>query len=292
MTLVGFAVAAALASGCDIEAESRSAEGSFDRTVKVTGPVDLDIVSRSGRIDVRVGDGDAVRSSAGFTPTGRFRAGRLHTRRTGQILASSPPIEQSGSAVSVGDIRDPVLGSNVSISYEVTVPPDTRLRTTSRSGDQKIESIRGPVVASSRSGSIQIGQVAGNVEIETRSGHVDVRLPSDGASLDIETRSGAIDSDVPIRMDRGRARRHVSATIGRGDRRVDVHTRSGSVRIRYGLLLVYRRDRRDRFREFAAIPGLTTPSGRARSTKAVETRMVERNHRDHRGPRESSLFAR
>jgi len=233
MTLVGLAVAAALGSGCDIEAESRTAEGSFDRTVKVTGPVDLDIVSRSGRIDVRVGDGDGVRIVGRIHAYGSFFGLVGYTpEEQAKSLASSPPIEQSGSALSVGDIRDPVLGSNVSISYEVTVPPDTRLRTTSRSGDQTIELVRGPVVASSRSGSIQIGRVAGNVEIETRSGHVDVRLPSDGASLDIETRSGAIDSDVPIRMDRGRARRHVSATIGRGDRRVEVHTRSGSVRIR------------------------------------------------------------
>ena len=171
MTLVGLAVAAALASGCDIEAQSRSAEGSFDRTVKVTGPVDLDIVSRSGRIDVRVGDGDAVRIVGRIHAYGSFFGLVGYTpEEQAKSLASSPPIEQSGSAISVGDIRDPVLGSNVSISYEVTVPPDTRLRTSSRSGDQTIELVRGPVVASSRSGSIEVGRVAGDVEIETRSG--------------------------------------------------------------------------------------------------------------------------
>ena len=145
-----------------------------------------------GRIDVRVGDGDAVRIVGRIHAYGSFFGLVGYTpEEQAKSLASSPPIEQSGRAVSVGDIRDPVLGSNVSISYEVTVPPDTRLRTSSRSGDQTIELVRGPVVASSRSGSIEIGRVAGDVEIETRSGHVDVRLPSGRRQLSTSRRARA-----------------------------------------------------------------------------------------------------
>ena len=111
MTLVGLAVAAVLASGCDIEAQSRSADGSFDRTVKVNGPVDLDILSRSGRIDIRVGDGDAVRIVGRIRAYGSFSAfsGGYTPEEQAKSLESSPPIEQSGNAISVGDIRDLVL---------------------------------------------------------------------------------------------------------------------------------------------------------------------------------------
>jgi DUF4097 and DUF4098 domain-containing protein YvlB len=148
-------------------------------------------------------------------------------------LEASPPIEQAGNAITIGNIRDPIFGGDVSISYTVTVPIDTRLRTTSRSGDQTIEAIRGPIVASSRSGSVQVEHAAGDVEIETRSGRVDVRLPSDGgARLDVETRSGAIDSAAPILLDRGHAHRRLQGTIGRGGPLLQVRTRSGSVRIR------------------------------------------------------------
>ena len=37
------------------------AEGSFDRTLHVTGPVDLEVTTGSGGIQVRAGDGNQVR---------------------------------------------------------------------------------------------------------------------------------------------------------------------------------------------------------------------------------------
>jgi hypothetical protein len=235
MTLVGLALTTLFASGCEIEAQSRSVDGSFDRTIKVSGPVDLDIQSRSGQINIRVGDGDAVRVVGRIRAYGSFSAfsGVYTPEEQASSLSSSPPIEQSGNAISVGDIRQPGLGANVSVSYDVTVPANTRLRSVSRSGDQSIDMVRGPVAASSRSGNIHLREVGGDVEIETRSGEVDLRLPADGgAVLDVETRSGAIDSSVATRIDRGHARRHVRGTIGAGGRRVEIHTRSGSVRIR------------------------------------------------------------
>jgi hypothetical protein len=229
------AVVAVLGAGCDIEAESRVALGTFDRTLTVAGPVDLNILSRSGRIDVRAGGASTVRIvgrirahgssymiGAGYTPEEQVKS-----------LESSPPVVRSGNTISVGDIRDPLLGDHVSISYEVTVPADTRLRTSSRSGEQTIEMIRGPVVASSRSGAIQVERVAGDVEIETRSGAVAVQLPSDGgATLDVETRSGAIDTHLTNQTARRHARRHVEGILGPGGRRLEVRTRSGSVLVR------------------------------------------------------------
>ncbi len=235
MRLLGLAVTVICAAGCDIEAQSRGVDGSFDRTVKVSGPVKLDIQSRSGRIDVRVGDDDVVRIVGRIRAYGSLSAftGGYSAEEQAKALMAAPPIEQSGSAISVGEIMEPGLGGNVSISYEVTVPADTRLRSTSRSGDQTIDRVRGTVIASSRSGNIKIERVAGDVEAETRAGDVDVRLPADGgAVVDVATRSGAIDSGVPTLIAGRRTGKHVRGTIGPGGRRVEIRTRSGSVRIR------------------------------------------------------------
>jgi hypothetical protein len=233
--LVGLGVAAMFSAGCDIEAQSRSADGAFDRTLRVSGPVNVNVVSRSGRIDIRAGTGDSVHVVGRIRAYGSFSAfsGSYTPEEQVKSIEAAPPIAQAGNEISVGDLRDLAFGGNVSISYEVTVPAETRLRTSSRSGDQMVELIRGPLVASSRSGRIQVARVAGDVEIETRSGEVDVRLPSvGGAALDVETRSGTIDSEVSSEVIHGRTTRHVRGIVGHGDRRVEVRTRSGSVRIR------------------------------------------------------------
>jgi putative adhesin len=243
ISLAGLAAAAALTAGCHIDAHSQIADGSFDRTLSVKdGVVDLDVQSRSGQIDIRPGKGGEVRIvgrirayesivalGAGYTPEEQVKS-----------LSSTPPIRQSGNSISVGEIDTLGLGTSVSISYEVTVPADTRVHTSSRSGNQTIEGIGGPVDASSRSGSIRVERVGGDVEIESRSGRVDVGLLPDGAHLDVATRSGAIDTGAPAQAERearrrgdpDRRRRHVNDTIGQGRRRVVVETRSGAVRIR------------------------------------------------------------
>jgi DUF4097 and DUF4098 domain-containing protein YvlB len=186
------------------------------------------------------------------------------------MLETTPPIDQSGNRINIGFISDDALASNVTISYDVTVPANTRLRTNSRSGDQTIDSIQGPVTASSRSGHIHVDSVPGNLDVDTRSGDVEllgqprnvrvlsrsgrvklegqpsptwavqtrsgdveVALPQDGgAEIDVDSRSGSVDSSRPIEMRGSKSRNHTQGTVGRGGGRLEVTTRSGSVRIR------------------------------------------------------------
>jgi DUF4097 and DUF4098 domain-containing protein YvlB len=186
------------------------------------------------------------------------------------MLETTPPIDQSGNRITIGHISDEALASNVTVSYDVTVPSNTRLRASSRSGDQTIDAIQGPVTTSSRSGRIHVGSVPGDLEVdtrsgdielldqrsnvrvmsrsgrvmiegqpsrswavETRSGDVDVALPQDGgAEIDVDSRSGSVDSSRPIDMRSGKSRNRMQGVVGRGDGRLEVTTRSGSVRIR------------------------------------------------------------
>jgi len=185
------------------------------------------------------------------------------------MLETTPPIEQSGNQITIGHISDDALASNVTISYDVTVPASTRLRTESRSGDQSIDAIQGPVTASSRSGGIRIKSVPGDLDVDTRSGHVElldqqsnvrvvsrsgrvtlegqprswtvatrsgdveVALPQDGsAEINVDSRSGSVDSDRPIEMRSSESRNRMRGVVGRGGGRLEVTTRSGSVRVR------------------------------------------------------------
>jgi DUF4097 and DUF4098 domain-containing protein YvlB len=268
LALVG---AATLAGGCEIQAQSLGVDGSFDRTLRVDGPVDLDVFSRSGHIRVKVGPADAVHVAGQIRAYGSLTWVHVYSpTEQAKMLESNPPIEQSGNRITVGRISDDALASNVTISYEVTVPPNTRLRANSRSGDQTIDAIQGPVSASTRSGSIRIGSVPGGVDIDTRSGEVEVRdqnsnvrvtsrsghvrlagqpsrtwsvatrsgdvevtLPQDGgAEVDVDSRSGSVKSVRPIELRSDKSRNRIQGIIGRGGGRLEVTTRSGSVRIR------------------------------------------------------------
>jgi hypothetical protein len=265
-------ILAAAAAGCEIQAQSFSGvDGAFERTLRTDGPVDLDVLSRSGHIRVSVGPTDTVQIAARIRAYGSMTWWHAYSASEQvKLLQAMPPIEQSGNRISVGYISDDALASNVTINYDVTVPPHTQLRSTSRSGDQTIDAIQGPVTASSRSGSVHISGVSGDLDVdtrsgdvelsaqrsnvhvysrsgrvrlegqpsrgwtvETRSGDVDVALPQDGgAEIDVDSRSGAIDSKRPIETHGSTSRSRMQGVVGHGGGRLEVTTRSGSVSIR------------------------------------------------------------
>ena len=271
LNLVMTVALAIAAAGCEIQAQSLGVDASFDRTLRADGPVDLDVFSRSGHIHVKVGPPGSVRVAGQIRAYGSLTFLHAYSpSEQAKMLETTPPIDQSGNTIRVGYISDDALASNVTISYEVTVPADTRLRASSRSGDQTIEAIQGPVTASSRSGRIRIGSVPGDLNVETRSGDIELRdersnvhvvsrsgrvmlegqparawdvetrsgsvyvtLPQDGgAEIDVDSRSGSVDSSRPIEMRTGKSRNRMQGIVGRGGGRLEVTTRSGSVRIR------------------------------------------------------------
>lgn len=207
-------------------AAAQATEGSFDRTLKVSGPVDLEIRSGSGSIRVVPGAGDAVRVSA------RIRAGwSWFSRNAAQRIREierNPPIEQSGNLIRVGRQTDHQLFRNISITYDVTVPAQTTVDARSGSGSVDVGDLEGPVEAHSGSGSIVVGRVAGAVVASTGSGGIDVR----GArSLEARAGSGSIEATGiggPVTAHSGSGGVHVEH-VGQGD--LDVSSSSGSVTV-------------------------------------------------------------
>lgn len=180
MRLPGFVFAMLLAmAGVAIFAASGSAgdftaEGSFDRTLKVSGPVDLEVATGAGRITVRTGEPGSVRVVGTIRANTGWRIDRRDAEEKVRRIEANPPIEQDGNKLRIGRIEDEELRRNVSISYELTVPAETRLRSETGSGSQTIEGVRGPLEASTGSGSLKISNIGAEVRASTGSGGIEL----------------------------------------------------------------------------------------------------------------------
>jgi hypothetical protein len=182
---------AAFASACavDLEAQVVSATGQFDRQMTVSGPLDLDVRTGSGSIDVRTGAAGEVRV------TGRIKAQRGFWNSSSaeervRRIEANPPIVQNGNSIRIGEFPDSDMSRNVSISYEITLPADTNLRSRTGSGSQRIDSLTGRVEAQTGSGSLRLGRIGGAAVATTGSGSIEVL--GAGGGLTARTGSGSI----------------------------------------------------------------------------------------------------
>ena len=167
-----------------------SAEGSFERTLAVTGPVELEVSTGSGRISVRAGDASTVHISGTIKASRSWRLDENEAERKVRYLQSNPPIEQHGNFIRIGHIEDRELSRNISISYDLVVPVETRLRSQTGSGSQSVVGIRGPAKVSTGSGSVKVEDIGDDVRAETGSG--DMEVDSVKGTTHASTGSGSI----------------------------------------------------------------------------------------------------
>jgi hypothetical protein len=206
-------------------------EGRFERTLDVNGPVDLDVSTGSGSIQVRVGNPGIVRVH------GIVKArddGRSSAAEKVRYFEANPPIEANENIIRIGRINDPAYQNNVSISYEIETPPDTRLAARAGSGRQSIDGLRGSVDASTGSGSIVIANVEGDVNAQTGSGSIELRSITGRGNL--RTGSGSIRAERiagSIKASTGSG--HIALeqrAVERGaPAEVEAHTGSGGIEI-------------------------------------------------------------
>src|SRR5207247_5006161 len=175
--------------GCMIPAWDVLAEGSFDRNLNVTGPADLEVSTGSGSITVRAGTANLIQIR-GTIRVQNHRNTREGAEAKVRALASNPPIEQSGSVIRIGRIEDRELRENVSISYEIVAPEETRLRARTGSGSQTVEGIRGPAEISTGSGSVKVHNITETVRASTGSGSIEIEDVA--AAARCETGSGGL----------------------------------------------------------------------------------------------------
>lgn len=189
-------------------------QGTFDRTLQVTGPVDLEVLTHSGDVRVRAGSSGTVQIHGkifvsehwSILPGVEIGGGRQ--KDTVHEIEQNPPIRQEGNSIHI----DYVNAHNISVDYEITAPADTTVRTRSGSGDQTIEGTRGNVDVQTGSGDVKLASLQGEIRLQTGSG--DVRAREVSGSVKGGTGSG----DVEIEE------------MGPGD--IDLHTGSGNVTAR------------------------------------------------------------
>ena len=174
-----------------------SVVGTFDRSFQVNGPVDLEVLTRSGDITVRAGSTGSV-TIHGKIHSGSGLFGFDVNKDAVQELQNNPPIRQNGNSIRI----DYINLRNVSVDYEITVPAETTVRAHSGSGDQTVEGVRGTVDLESGSGDLRLARLTGDMNFHTGSGNVrghEVAGPvrAKAGSGDIEfTETGSGDIDI------------------------------------------------------------------------------------------------
>ncbi len=184
LKLLAFALASRFLAACGRHSWGPAQTGHFDRSLQVSGPVDLNIVSGSGDVRVHTGGDGTVQVSAVIHARG---SGGMNASEKISKLQSNPPVEQQGSTIHIGRIDDRELRQNVSIDYDLTVPAQTRVTSQTGSGDQEINGVQLAVNVHAGSGNITVENIGAGVKSQTGSGDLKV----DGAKGLLEAEAGS-----------------------------------------------------------------------------------------------------
>jgi Putative adhesin len=187
-------------------AAASTPQGTFEKTLQVSGPVDLEVQTRSGDIIVRSGPAGSVTIRGKIFVGEHWLAGDRHAEVA--EIEQHPPVRQDGNSIHV----DYVNARNISVDYEITVPTDTAVRAHTGSGDQTIEDIHGNADLQSGSGDMRLSRLTGEIRVQTGSGNLRAR------EISGPVRGGAGSGDLEVQE------------TGAGD--IDLHTGSGNITVR------------------------------------------------------------
>jgi DUF4097 and DUF4098 domain-containing protein YvlB len=219
-------------------------EGSFDRSLKVSGPATLEIYTRSGDVSVKTGGAGTIAVTGKIWVNDHWWSSGTHRGDVSEV-EKNPPIQQNGSNIRI----DYPNSRDISINFEITVPPDTTVRTHTGSGDQRMEGLKAAAELESGSGDMRLGDLSGGLRLHTGSGDVEARdisgqFTAEAGSGDIELeQKGA--GNVEVHTGSGNIELHnlrgaLHAEAGSGDMTIDgaqtgpweLRTGSGNVEVR------------------------------------------------------------
>lgn len=166
-------------------------EGSFDKTLSVSGPVDLDVKTSSGGITVMHGSSGTVEIHAILKADHGWFGSDSNAQERMRELERNPPVEQNGNRVRVGYAQRDLL-RGISMRLEIRTPPDTRLQAHAESGGIRVDGVNGPVECKTESGGIEIHDIAADVRASAESGGVHIRNVKGSVSAHAE--SGGIEA--------------------------------------------------------------------------------------------------
>jgi DUF4097 and DUF4098 domain-containing protein YvlB len=204
-----------------------SEPGKFDRTLAVTGPVNLDIQSGPGGINISVGTAESFVVHAVIRSTfGRVDLGSAEANI--RALEQDPPVEQAGNTIRIGYVKDQALLRGVSVTYEVETPRASRVHATADAGGIRIVGVEGPVETVNEAGHSEVSGVRGGLRMTARAGGIVVR--DAGAEVFVRNQSGGIEvQGVGGGVDAETTSGRIAISGVAGDVHADTH--SASIRL-------------------------------------------------------------
>jgi len=159
-------------------------EATFERTLNVSGHLELSVSTGSGYIHLKQGSGSQVHVFA------RVRSSWGGSEQKVHEIASNPPIEQTGDIVRIG-LRHENL-HNISIDYDIEAPADAYLDAGTGSGDVRDDGVGENAKLNTGSGSIHATGLRGGFTVNTGSGDIYAEQAAPG-DVKAETGSGRIE---------------------------------------------------------------------------------------------------
>jgi len=163
---------------------ARAEEATFTRDLTVTGRVDLTVATGSGSIHLTSGPAGSVHIFGRVKSSWGGSDAKVHE------IADHPPIEQTGNIVEIGTRHENF--HNISIDYEVQVPPDAFLIAETGSGNLTDDGVGANAKLNTGSGSIRATGLQGGFTLETGSGSIYAEQSGTG-DVKAETGSGSIE---------------------------------------------------------------------------------------------------
>jgi hypothetical protein len=204
--------------------EANAAKGSFEQTLLVDEPLLLNVSTGSGSIAVESGPAGQVQIVGHIkVSTGLFRRNGTSAQELVDEIVANPPIELVDGQLRVGHLKGRASKGNVSISFEIVVPLDTRVKAGTGSGSMSIDGVAEIVKAHSGSGRVKLHNIAGAAVANTGSGSI--RAEGIAGAFDGDTGSGSIYLMQTAPGD-------VRASTGSGG--IELHNIDGALRARAG----------------------------------------------------------
>jgi len=208
-------LAAAGLAGCMADI---GAQGTFDRTLKVDGPAQLEVTTGSGDVQIRQGADGEVRIHGVIHARGWSSESSEDKLKE---IETNPPVSQDNNLIRVGGVGR--RHDNVSIDYTIVVPANTQLHSVAGSGNVSVSGIQGPANFTAGSGNISASSIGGDVQALAGSG--DITLSNIQGQAQATTGSG----NIEVRGAKGSVRLHTgSGTLKLSQPDDDVVAESGS----------------------------------------------------------------
>lgn len=172
-----------------------AAEGTFDKTLQVSGQATLKVSTGAGYIHITPGpDGSVHIIGHVHSSNGLFSGNAEDNVRR---VTDNPPITQSGNDVEIGQHTH---FQNISIDYVITAPRGTSVTAASGSGGLNISNLDAPLDAKTGSGNIVANSLTGNVALNTGSGDIsammdhaqDVRVGTGSGNIHLTGATGGL----------------------------------------------------------------------------------------------------